>query len=93
MRLSSRTVVLAAAIALPLGAALASYALAGDPRAPSVPPVVRIGEDNPAPPATTTTPPPPATTTKPPATTVVPPPPVGGDDDDDGPDDGPDDDD
>lgn len=91
MRLSSRTVVLAAAIALPLGAALASYALAGDPRAPSVPPVVRIGEDNPAPPTTTTTPPPPTTTTtRPPATTVVPPPPVGGDDDDD---DGPGDDD
>lgn len=84
MRLSSRTVVLAAAIALPLGAALASYALAGDPQAPQVPPVVRIGEDNPAPPTTTTPPPP---TTKPPATTVVPPPPVGGDDDDDGPDD------
>jgi hypothetical protein len=90
MRLSSRTVVLAAAIALPLGAALASYALASDPRAPQVPPVVHIGEDNPAP--TTTTPPPlpTTTTTKPPVTTVVPPPPVGGDDDDD--DDGPDDD-
>jgi len=103
MRFTTRTAVLAAALSLPLCAALASYALAADPPDPNVPSGVEIGESTSVgeragtvtpPPSTTTTPPPkPA----PPATKVVPPaPPVidddQGDDDGDGDDGGDDDD-
>lgn len=93
MRFASRRLVLAAAIALPLAAALGSFALTDDAPPPDVPVHVRVGESavptEPSPPAPT--PPTPTTTTapskRPPATAEVvpPPPPVeddGGDDDD-----------
>jgi hypothetical protein len=102
MRFASRRLVLAAAIALPLAAALGSFALTDDAPPPNVPPHVRVGESavptEPSPPTSTppTTTGPPTPTKRPPATAEVvpPPPPVeddGGDDDDS--DDGADDDD
>jgi len=100
MTVSPRVAVLIAVLALPLGAAVASYALADESR-PSVPAEVRIGGDVPAPTqvaesiaptATAASPAPPATTPLRPAPKVVvpPPPPVSDDDgrggaDDDGP--------
>jgi len=43
MKFGSRTAVLAAVLALPLGAVLGSYALADDPAVPDLPAEVRIG--------------------------------------------------
>jgi hypothetical protein len=99
MRFTSRMAVLAAAVSLPLCAALASYALAADPGSPSVPPEVRIGEsaEQHSSSATTTTttttvappppPPPPAVPPPAPHTEVVPHAPPVSDDDDGGGDD------
>lgn len=98
MKIASRRVVLAAAVALPLAAAVASFALAEDAAPPDVPAPVRVGESaNPS----TATPVPSTTTPKatpsreesePPTprrtTQVVSPPPVIDDDDDGGDDDG-----
>ncbi|MGQ0778626.1 MAG: hypothetical protein ACT4NY_30145 [Pseudonocardiales bacterium] len=96
MKFDSRLTVVAAALALPLGAALASYALADDVEAPNVPARVQIGElSN----RTSVTPPPTSVASgascvpapEPSAQVVPPPPPVSDDDNDD--DDGGDDDD
>jgi len=89
MRLTTRTAVLAIALALPLVAALASYLLAADPPPPRVPATVEIGEANPSLPPLTSPPPPPPPkpSTQPPTQVVPPPPPVGDDDGDDGGDD------
>lgn len=98
MRFTTRMAVLAAAVSLPLCAALASYALAADPAAPNVPPDVQIGESasqGSQTTTTTTTPAPPPTVPPPaPHTEVVPhaPPLSDDDDDDDDDDDGGDDD-
>ncbi|MGQ0842306.1 hypothetical protein [Actinokineospora sp.] len=109
MTVSPRVVVLIAVLALPLGAAVASYALADESR-PSVPAEVRIGgQTTPSPaavaesitqaptttPTTFTSPPaPPAAAPRQPAPrVVVPPPPPVTGGDDDGSDDDGDDDD
>ncbi|MGH3932843.1 MAG: hypothetical protein ACRDTF_23035 [Pseudonocardiaceae bacterium] len=101
MKFDSRLTVVAAALALPLGAALASYALAGDVKEPNVPARVQIGESNSRVPPTLPSASVPAATS---STQVVSPPlPLsddddgrggddgGGGDDDDGDDDGADD--
>lgn len=96
MSRAPRAVALIAVLALPLGAALATYLLSTDPEPPRSPAIVRIGENppgragpTPTPSAGTTTPAPSRTRTPPAGdrTFVPPPPPVDDDDDDDADDD------
>ncbi|MGH3913176.1 MAG: hypothetical protein ACRDTC_07170 [Pseudonocardiaceae bacterium] len=97
MKFDSRLTVVAAALALPLGAALASYALADDLDPPHVPAQVQIGESSSrmseTPPPTSVASGPSNAPTGAPSAQAVPPPPVSDDDDnEDGRDDEDDDD-
>lgn len=73
MRPVPRAVLLLAALVLPVVAVLASYALTGGPRAPSIPTSVEVGSS----------PAPPGPGLVPPASQLRPPPPDDDDEDDD----------